>query len=316
MVVLTKPEQIVGGFTYGGTVLDEARVAGSPGRSAAPGGRAAKGRMPAELVTWPRLRALVGSEVLRAPRPWLSAPAPAAAARLCQVCRGPAVPGRALCFPCGLHRECALASLADLVVPVAFAIKGDPFAAYLWQYKSARIPPPARESAARLLRALLLLFLRDHGPCLWRQAGIGGPTALAVVPTGRGRPGPHPLSLLVRDYLDLPWAALTARPGHGHDSDRELDPSRYAAGVSPEARILLLDDTWTTGSSAQSAAMALRQAGARTVVAVVLGRHVGRAAAVTAGLDPGALPYRPDRCAVHAAPDAAPLSPADHRLDP
>jgi orotate phosphoribosyltransferase len=37
---------------------------------------------------------------------------------------------------------------------------------------------------------------------------------------------------------------------------------------------LLLDDTWTTGASAQSAALALRRAGARSIVTVVLGRHI------------------------------------------
>jgi hypothetical protein len=283
-----KPRQIVGGFTYRGTVLDE--------------------------WSWPRLRELVRDEVLRASRPWLSAPAPEAAGRLCGTCRGPAAPGRALCFQCGLHRECAEASLADLVVPVAFAVKGDPLAACLWQYKSARLAEQAREAAAGLLRALLLLFLRDHGPCLWRAAGISGPAQLAVVPTGRGRPGPHPLRLLVEDYLDLPWAGLTVRPGQ--PSDRDLDPVRYAAEASSGAAILLLDDTWTTGASAQSAAIALRKAGAGAVVVVVLGRHVTQAAADAAGLTCEVMPYRPDRCAVHGVPDPAPLSRADHRLDP
>ena len=40
--------------------------------------------------------------------------------------------------------------------------------------------------------------------------------------------------------------------------------------------MLLIDDTWTTGASAQSAAAALKQAGAATVAAVVIGRHLNR----------------------------------------
>ncbi len=306
MVVPVKPSQIVGGFTYGGTVLDEAREGGSRGGLPGPG--------PAGQATWPQLRALVGDEVLHGSRPWLSAPVPAPPGRWCAVCRGPAPPGRGMCFQCELHRECAQDSLADLVVPVTFAIKGSPVAGHLWQYKSAMPQPRSREDAGRLLRALLLLFLHDHGPCLWRAAGIAGPTQLAVVPTGRGRSGPHPLRLLVQAYLDLPWAGLTAGPGQRRE--RDLDPARYAAATRPGARILLLDDTWTTGSSAQSAAMALRLAGAGTVVTVVLGRHVSRAAAAAAGLSPAAMPYRADRCAVHGVPDAVPPSEADHRLDP
>jgi predicted amidophosphoribosyltransferase len=45
---------------------------------------------------------------------------------------------------------------------------------------------------------------------------------------------------------------------------------------SPEplawAAVLLLDDTWTSGGTARSAAMALKRAGARSVV--VLGRRL------------------------------------------
>jgi hypothetical protein len=40
------------------------------------------------------------------------------------------------------------------------------------------------------------------------------------------------------------------------------------------AGILLIDDTWASGASAQSAAVALKQAGARAVAVVVIGRHV------------------------------------------
>jgi orotate phosphoribosyltransferase-like protein len=37
---------------------------------------------------------------------------------------------------------------------------------------------------------------------------------------------------------------------------------------------LIIDDTWTTGSRAQSLAHALKMAGASSVAVVVLGRHV------------------------------------------
>ncbi|MBO4140210.1 hypothetical protein J5U46_08650 [Micromonospora tulbaghiae] len=38
--------------------------------------------------------------------------------------------------------------------------------------------------------------------------------------------------------------------------------------------VLILEDTWTTGARTQSLAHALKVAGATTVAAVVLGRHV------------------------------------------
>jgi hypothetical protein len=183
-------------------------------------------------------------------------------------------------------------------VPVAFAIKGGSHAQCLWQYKSVRLTAETVGRAAVMVRALLLVFLHDHGPCLWRAAGIAGPTHLAVVPTARGRPGPHPLRALVAEHLTGPWADIRARPGG--QQVRDLDPGRFWAAALPGARVLLIDDTWTTGSSAQSAAMALRSAGADAVVTVVLGRHVGRAEAELAGLEPAVMPFRQGTCAVHA----------------
>ena len=41
--------------------------------------------------------------------------------------------------------------------------------------------------------------------------------------------------------------------------------------------VLVVDDTWVSGGSAQSAAAALKLAGARRVAVVVLGRHVNPA---------------------------------------
>ena len=103
---------------------------------------------------------------------------------------------------------------------------------------------------------------------------------------------------LVAEHLTGPWAELRARPGG--EQVRDLDPGRFRAAALPGARVLLIDDTWTTGSSAQSAAMALRSAGADAVVTVVLGRHVGRADAELAGLEPAVMPFRQESCAVHA----------------
>jgi hypothetical protein len=250
-------------------------------------------RVPHRL-TWGQLRVQVHDQV-----PLLSAPQPGMPG-LCAVCRGPAGRGSACCFQCDLHRQCAPGSLAATVVPVAFAVKGGPHALNLWQYKSERlrhVPAGDRcavaDAAAGMLLALLLVFLRDHGACVWRAAGMTGPTHLAVVPTARARPGVHPLRALIGPYLECRWAELSSLPG-GHPV-RDLDPARFAAAPVPDGRVLLLDDTWTTGSTAQSAAMALRRSGARSVAIVVLGRHVSAAGEV----DQAAMPFRPESCAVH-----------------
>ena len=225
-------------------------------------------------------------------------PEPAGRVGVCAVCRGPARPRFARCYQCAQHDLLGPGQLADVVAPISYAVKGTAFATGLWRYKSWRSPDPAART--RLL-ALLLTFLHDHGRCVWRHAGMPAPGRLAVVPTGCGRPGPHPLLALAAPYLRLPVTGLVIRPG---EQGRDPNPDRFVSErTGPGASVLLLDDSWVSGASAQSAAAALKRAGARHVAVVVLGRHVDPAdpgsASLAARLAPCA--YQPDRCAVHLA---------------
>jgi hypothetical protein len=207
------------------------------------------------------------------------------------------------------------------VIPVSYAFKGGPHAANLWRYKSQL--PDAAAAVATLL-SLLLVFLRDHGSCAWRAAGSGPPTHVATVPSTRGRPGPHPLQAMLGHCLRLPQARLAlacpARPGQPgppgdprppgllsppdppEPDDRELQPGLFTAeGRLDRARLLLIDDTWTTGARAQSAAAAAKLAGASGVTTVVLGRHLDPAgfAGRPFGRALDGRGFRMGTCAVH-----------------
>jgi hypothetical protein len=202
-------------------------------------------------------------------------PVPGPGPGRCRACQGPARPGYARCYQCELHAQSAPGLLADAVAPVAYAVKGGRLARDLWLYKSGR--PGSGAAGARLL-LLLLAFLHDHGARVWRQAGMARPGHACVVPSGRGRAGPHPLHALAAPYLALPWVGMRPRPG-GDPWARSLDAGRFRAGrEAAGAEVLLLDDTWASGASAQSAAAALKLAGARAVAVVVIGRHVPPAA--------------------------------------
>jgi hypothetical protein len=140
------------------------------------------------------------------------------------------------------------------------------------------------------------------------------------VPTGCGRPGPHPLLELTSPYLRLRPARLAMWPGR---QGRDLDIQRfYAERTLPQADVLLLDDTWVSGASAQSAAAALKLAGARRVAIVVLARHLDpadpRTARLLAALRPGR--YDPSTCAVHPSRPGVPglrlTRPTGPKLDP
>jgi phosphoribosylpyrophosphate synthetase len=172
--------------------------------------------------------------------------------------------------------------LADAVVPVGYAVKGERLAADLRRYKSGR--DGAADAAGRL-RSTLAVFLHARGARVWRAAGMAGPpSAVAVVPSGQGRPGAHPLTGIVASCVELPVTRLTVRlpagPRHRGISLDWLSVHDLAGG----ADVLLVDDTWVSGGSAQSAAAALKLAGARHVALVVLGRHVDPADPRSAGL--------------------------------
>jgi hypothetical protein len=294
--------------------------------------------MPGQTAGWDRLRLR-----LRSAAPPLYPPAPRPAgtpAADCDVCRGPLRPGFARCYQCDRHTLHGHGLLADAVVPISYAIKGTPYADALWRYKSLPLPlapapaflsPPApaqaspstpapasartpdqarppdqarTPAAARAsVLALLLAFLADHGPCVWQRAGMPPPDLLAVVPTGAGRPGPHPLLRLVSPYLRLPACPLALRPGR---QGRDLDLDRFRVlGRPAGASVLLLDDTWVSGASAQSAAAALKLFGARHVAVIVLGRHINpddpASAPLLARL--AAARYDPSACAAHPPPN-------------
>ena len=186
--------------------------------------------------------------------------------------------------------------LADAVAPIGYAVRGEPLADDLRRYKSERAAAAEVAAAAARLRELLGGFLADRGRSVWAAAGMsGGPSAVAVVPSGQGRPGAHPLVGLVRSCVDLPMVRLSIAPREIHI--RGVNPGWVRVGDPVGgADILVVDDTWVSGGSAQSTAAALKLAGARRVAVVVLGRHVNpadpRSAAVleAAKNSPGAVP--------------------------
>jgi hypothetical protein len=156
------------------------------------------------------------------------------------------------------------------------AAPGTPFASDLRVYKSG-LAAGAPEAVARLQKTLADYLRSDEAAGLWRKAGMAsGPEAVAVVPSGQGRPGAHPLTRIVASCVDLPAIGLSVNQKVIHTRDVDVDWLRVDPAASSQATgkdILVVEDTWVSGASAQSAAAALKLAGARHVAIVVLGRH-------------------------------------------
>jgi len=155
--------------------------------------------------------------------------------------------------------------LADAVVPIAYCAKGGQHYEDLKRYKN----PPITPLAKARLRAITESFLRRHRHCLSAAAG-GNITHLAVVPSTK-RSGVHPLAKLL-GIQDSIISAMGSLADHSRVFRPDAFSTSWRAPEDQTARVLLLDDTWTTGSSMQSFAHTLKKAGAAAVVAVVLGR--------------------------------------------
>jgi orotate phosphoribosyltransferase len=113
---------------------------------------------------------------------------------------------------------------------------------------------------------------------------------------------------LIANRFRLPWLSLTANTAVPADL-RAFHGDRFSvltpAQEIQRARVLLFDDTWTTGARVQSAAYALKQAGAERVAAIVLGRHVNPEYGPWEPLLKAIKDrsYRQETCAVHRDTD-------------
>lgn len=193
---------------------------------------------------------------------------------VCTVCRGPAHARFPACRPCDQARRGLGGGTADVVVPVSLAVKRGQFANELWRYKNTH--GPQQDYFRMGLAAVLWRFLAVHEACVAARCHISGFDLVTIVPSTSGRDG-HPLRRIVADMIGQTaprYRDLLTPTSCAAGLERQVSRGRYSATVPHGAAVLLVDDTWTTGNHVQSAATALKSAGASTVAAVVLGRHV------------------------------------------
>jgi hypothetical protein len=194
---------------------------------------------------------------------------------------GPGVCGVCFNFTHGYERCYACTQNEDwlaAVAPISYSVGLEQLHRALMGYK--RLSGDVGQRLAVELAAVLWRHLAQHETCVARAAGVSRFELVTTVPSGeRARDSGHPLCHVVGDLVG------PTRPRHARllrRSPREVAPRTFDAGKFEAVRaldgepVLLIDDTWTTGASAQSAAAALRGAGAGPVAAVVIGRHLNR----------------------------------------
>jgi hypothetical protein len=198
--------------------------------------------------------------------------APRAGDGVCRTCFN-LTDGYERCYACA-HGGRGL----DLVVPISYSVAGEQLHHALVTYK--RGPKPVATELGRQLAAVLWRFLAAHERCVARTLGVASIPLVTTVPSNDpARDDEHPLHGLVHHTVKPTSERFrrllrrTVRPAVPHVFCAE----RYTATAPLDGEaVLLIDDTWTTGANAQSAATALKLAGAGPVALVVIGRHLNR----------------------------------------
>lgn len=192
----------------------------------------------------------------------------------CSVCATPVL-GFPSCFRCG--QDGRIPGLADAVGSVVYAVAGGQSHHLMRSYKWPRPVPQSRTAVFLLLWSTLALHLSCVSRITAREV-----THWATVPSLPARPGEHPLHALAGRLLPHGEVSLSAAPVVSAGGPRSVHPTHYrASALDDEPHVLVIDDTWTTGGHAQSAALALRSAGASTVSVLSVARHVDPAWAPT-----------------------------------
>lgn len=206
--------------------------------------------------------------------------------RTCEVCAGP-VSGFERCYRCKFARDEWGSQLADVVMPLTYAYRySDEHRAsagrhqseqHMWSYKAPQPGP----GCVTDLAVMLFVALQWHRSCAEARVGIPW-TSWAVVPSSRReRVGHHPLGQLGATVgltqpgsgIALDWVQLVA--AGLPSADRDVRADRFAVCNQAEVvgrHVLVLEDTWVTGASLQSAAVTLKQAGAAAVSVLCLAR--------------------------------------------
>jgi predicted amidophosphoribosyltransferase len=193
--------------------------------------------------------------------------------RVCRVCRSFAGEGYTDCMKCGFQPD-----HIDVVVPISYSVGRGQMHHALRYYKDGGTRG-LRQRFSVELAAVLWRFLVSHERCVARAAGVEEFEIVATVPSGSiarddRRENLRRIVGEICGAVGDRYERLLTPTDRGTD-ERRFDPDRYRTTrqLSGE-NVLLIDDTWTTGRSAQSAAFTLKQAGAGAVALVVLGRHV------------------------------------------
>lgn len=190
----------------------------------------------------------------------------------CERCFCPTASG-AKCFACRTAES--IPGAPDLLGFMTYAGYIDPIAQsghVMRGYKFAGGPIGTHLQTVQLMSGLALA---GHVACPGRILGTPV-TAWATVPSLPPKPGQpdHALNKIVRKLARSGATEVVLQASTSVRNPRAVSADHFsvAEGSPLEEHVLLVDDTWTSGGHATSAALALRAAGASRVSVLALAR--------------------------------------------
>jgi hypothetical protein len=200
--------------------------------------------------------------------------------RTCTVCRAPKQAGD-LCVNCAEHRAEFGTRLADDVLILTYVRGRQPRGPHQSAHtvRAYKNIPPVEKCATDM--ALMVRAATDlHSDCIETHCD-GAWSSVTFVPSRHRPAGSHPVAELARQvrrnngatnrFLLGIGCGFDGSPERTVRADRFSVPPEYADRVAGR-HVLLIDDTWVTGTKLQSAAVTLHQAGATRVTALCVAR--------------------------------------------
>lgn len=187
----------------------------------------------------------------------------------CKFCTTPIENKYKYCLQCRKYKD-LLGNKSFFTL--TWALKGSQYYQDLLTYKKQPKASYYTQAYKRLLT--LAAFAQSHLACLYRKSGYVD--SVAVVPSSRRRDNKYLHFLAARVFGALPHLEVeyTGTATSLETKSRgEVHPELIKIRGNVEGKhIVVVDDTWVTGSSAMSTAQALTLQGAEHVTIMVLGR--------------------------------------------
>lgn len=184
--------------------------------------------------------------------------------RSCEICHSSKDDAFDRCYRCNEGFR-LLRGNAPLILPITMSLERGQIHHALREYKDGW-DGVIRERFALQIAGLVELFAAQHTAC------IGEFDVVTCIPSRKQRTALETVVMKLGRFRDRYEPLLSVA---GADDSHTLSDGRFEALEAARGRrVLILEDTFTTGASVFSAVAALRAAGAVVETVLVVGRHM------------------------------------------